>query len=137
MGFLTNTPDDNSFALNLNAEANLNRRVAFGPLLQLGFTDDLTLVGLSGQEKHAISLAELGERFKLILQGGLGFVHAGKGPSDISFLIPPGLGLDDQINSQMAFQSDFLLNITDLGVGRTLGNNDANLMPDLTFGVRF
>ena len=137
MKFLSNTPDDNSFALNFNAEANLNRRVAFGPLLQLGFTDDLTLVGLSGQEKHAISLAELGERFKLILQGGLGFVHAGRGPSDASFLIPLDLGVDYQINSQMAFTSDFLLNITDLGVGRTQGNNDTNLMLSLTFGVRF
>ena len=137
MGFLANTPDDTAFALNFNAEANLNRHVAFGPLLQLGFTDDLTLVGLSGQGKYAIPLGELGERFKLILQGGLGFVHADKGPSDTSFLIPLGFGVDYQINSQMAFKSDFLLNITDLDLGRGRGNNDTNIMPGLTFGVRF
>ena len=137
MGFLANTPDDTAFALNFNAEANLNSQVAVGPLLQLGFTDDLTLVGLSGQGKYAIPLAELGERFKLILQGGLGFVHADKGPSDTSFLIPLGFGVDYQINSQIAFKSDFLLNITDLDLGRGRGNNDTNIMPGLTFGVRF
>jgi hypothetical protein len=139
MGFLANTPDDTAFALNFNADANLNQHVSIGPLLQLGFTDDLALVGLSGQGKYAIPLADLGERFKLILQGGLGFVHADKGPSDTSFLIPLGFGVVYQINSQMAFKSDFLLNITDLdlGRGRGRGNNDTNIMPGLTFGVRF
>ena len=139
MGFLANTPDDTAFALNFNADANLNRQVSIGPLLQLGFTDDLTLVGLSGQGKYAIPLSELGERFKLILQGGIGFVHADKGPSDTSFLIPLGIGVDYQINSQLAFKSDFLLNFTDLDLGRGRGNghNDTNVMPSLTFGVRF
>lgn len=137
MGFLANTPDDTAFALNFNADANVNRQVAVGPLLQLGFTGDLTLVGLSGQGKYAIPLPELGERFKVILQGGIGFVHADIGPSDTSFLIPIGIGVDYQINPQLAFKSDFLLNFTDLELGRGRGHHDTNVMPGLTFGVRF
>jgi len=104
MGFLANTPDDTAFALNFNADANLNRHVAFGPLLQLGLTDDLTLVGLSGQGKYAIPLSQLNDHLKLILQGGIGFVHADRGPSDTSFLISLGIGVNYQINSQLAFK---------------------------------
>lgn len=137
MGFLANTPDDTAFALNLNAEAKISQQVSIGPLLQLGFTDDLVLVGLSGQGKYAIGIPELGDRFKVILQGGIGFVHADKGPSDTSFLIPIGVGVDYQINPGLAFKSDFLLNFTDLDVGRGRGNNDTNVMPSLTFGVRY
>ena len=137
MGFLANTPDDTAFALNFNADANLNRQAAIGPLLQLGFTDDLALVGLSGQGKYSIPLTQVHERFKVILQVGIGFVHADRGPSDTSFLIPLGIGVDYQINSQLAFKSDFLLNFTDLDLGRGRGNDDTNVMPGLTFGVRF
>lgn len=137
MGFLGNTPDGAAFALNLNAEAKITQQFSIGPLLQLGFTDDLTLVGFSGQGKYAIRIPELGDRFKVMLQGGIGFVHADKGPSDTSFLIPLGVGVDYQINSGLAFKSDFLLNFTDLDVGRGRGHNDTNVMPSLTFGVRF
>lgn len=137
MGFVANTPDDTALALNLNVDANLRRQVAIGPLLQLGFTDDLTLVGFSGQGKYSLPLPNLGDRFKLNLQGGIGFVHADTGPSDTSFLIPLGFGVEYQINSQLAFKSDFLLNITDLDLGRGRGNDDTNVMPSLTFGVRF
>lgn len=139
MGFLANTPDDTAFALNFNAEAKMTQQVSIGPLLQLGFTDDLALVGLSGQGKYAIGIPDLGERFKVILQGGVGFVHADIGPSDTSFLIPLGIGADYQINPGLAFKSDFLLNFTDLDIrrGRGRGHDDTNVMPSLTFGVRF
>lgn len=137
MGFFANTPDDTAFALNLDAEGKISPKFSIGPLLQLGFTDDLTLVGLSGQGKYAIGIPELGERFKVVLQGGIGFVHADKGPSDTSFLIPIGVGVDYQINPGLAFKSDFLLNFTDLDVGRGRGNDDTNVMPSLTFGVRY
>lgn len=137
MGFLANTPDDTAFALNLEAEGKMSQKFSIGPLLQLGFTDDLTLVGLSGQGKYAIGIPELGERFKVVLQGGIGFVHADKGPSDTSFLIPLGVGVDYQINPGLAFKSDFILNFTDLDIGRGRGNDDTNVMPSLTFGVRY
>lgn len=137
MGFLANTPDDTAFALNFNAEAKISQKFSIGPLLQLGFTDDLALVGLSGQGKYAMNIPELGDRFKVVLQGGIGFVHADIGPSDTSFLIPLGVGVDYQINPGLAFKSDFLLNFTDLDVGNGRGHDDTNVMPSLTFGVRF
>ncbi len=40
IGYLANSPDGTAFALNLNADANLNQRVSIGPLLQLGFTKE-------------------------------------------------------------------------------------------------
>lgn len=135
IGYLANSPDDTAFALNLNADVNLNQRMSIGPLLQLGFTGDLTLVGFSGQGKYAIPISELDNRFKVVLQGGIGFVHADPGPSDTSFLIPLGIGMDYQINPGLALKSDFLLNFTDLDHGR--GYNDTTVLPSLTFGMRF
>ena len=82
-------------------------------------------------------MAELDNRLKVILQGGIGFVHADVGPSDTSFLIPIGIGVDYQINSALAFKSDFLLNFTDLDFWRGREHDDTNVMPSLTFGVRF
>ena len=137
MGFLANTPDDTAFALNFHADANLNQHVSIGPLLQLGFTDDLTLVGFSGQGKYGIPVLEIDKRLKIMLQAGRGFVPADVGPSDTSFLIPLGVGVDYQINSGLAFTSDFLLNFTNLDLGRGRGHDDTNMMPSLTFGLRF
>ena len=54
VGFLSNTPDETAFAFNLHADRFLQRNVSFGPLLQLGFTGDLTQVGFSGQGKYWI-----------------------------------------------------------------------------------
>ena len=133
IGFLANSPDDTAFALNLNGDIVADERVSFGPLLQLGFTGDMTLVGFSGQGKYAIPI-EGNDRFKILLQGGIGFVHADPGPADTSFLIPLGVGLDYQLNSQLAVKTDFLLNFTDLD---HRGHNDTNVMPSLTFGIRF
>ncbi|MCA9470948.1 MAG: porin family protein [Nitrospirales bacterium] len=134
LGYLANTPDGAAFALNFTGDVRLNERASFGPLLQLGFTGDLTLVGFSGQGKYAFPI-EGSDKFKVLLQGGIGFVHADAGPSDTSFLIPLGVGLDYQINPQLAFKSDFLLNFTDLDHRGSY--NDTNVMPSLTFGVRF
>ena len=133
IGFLANSPDGTAFALNLNGDIVVDERTSFGPLLQLGFTGDMSLVGFSGQGKYAIPI-EGNDRFKILLQGGIGFVHADPGPADTSFLIPLGVGLDYQINPQLAVKTDFLLNLTDLD---HRGHNDTNVMPSLTFGIRF
>ena len=76
VGFLSNTPDGTAFAFNLHADRFLQRNVSFGPLLQLGFTGDLTQVGFSGQGKYWIDLPQTDNRAKLVLQAGMGFVHA-------------------------------------------------------------
>jgi hypothetical protein len=70
LGLLANTPDHTVFALNLDFNYRLNHELSVGPLLQLGFTGDLTLTGLSGQGKCWLNVPGTGDRGKLILQLG-------------------------------------------------------------------
>ena len=134
LGFLANTPDDTAFALNLNFDYHLNHRLSVGPLLQLGFTGDMTLTGLSGQTKYWLALPGTGDRGKLVFQAGLGFVHADFLQADTSWLIPLGVGFEYALDRRLAVTATFLLNFTDLDTG---GGRSTNVMPGLTFGVRF
>ncbi len=132
LGFLGNTPDGTAFALNFNAEGFITRNVSLGPLLQLGFTGDLTQIGLSGQAKYWIDIPNT--QAKLTVQGGLGFVHADFLRDDTSWLIPLGVGLDYAVSQRISLNATFLLNFTDLETG--FGTR-AHVMPGLTFGLRF
>jgi len=134
LGFLANTPDDTAFALNLDFGYRLNRELSVGPLVQLGFTGDMTLVGLSGQAKYSLAVPGTEDRGKLVLQAGLGFVHADFLQSDTSWLIPLGVGFEFAVDRRLAVTVTFLLNFTDLDTG---GGTGTNVMPGLTFGVRF
>ena len=134
IGFLGNTPDGTAFATNFHADYFLNRQISVGPLAQLAVTGDLFQFGLSGQGKYWLDLPGLDKRLKMNLQGGLGFLHADLHTSDTSFLIPVGVGLDYALNQQVSLTSTFLLNFTDVDTGRGTGTN---VMPGLTFGVRF
>ena len=134
IGFLGNTPDGTAFATNVHADYFLNRQISVGPLAQLAVTGDLFQFGLSGQGKYWLDLPGLDKRLKMNLQGGLGFLHADLHTSDTSFLIPIGVGLDYTLNQHLSLTSTFLLNFTDVNTGR---GTDANVMPGLTFGVRF
>lgn len=134
IGFLGYTPDGTAFATNVHADYFLNRQISVGPLAQLAVTGDLFQIGVSGQGKYWVDLPGLDPRLKLNLQGGLGFLHADLHTSDTSFLIPLGVGLDFALNEQVGLTSTFLLNFTDVNTGR---RTDANVMPGLTFGIRF
>ena len=134
IGFLGNTPDGTAFATNVHAEYFLNHQISVGPLAQFAVTGDLFQFGLSGQGKYWFDLPGLDTRFKMNLQGGLGFLHADLYRSDTSFLIPIGVGLDFALNQHVSLTSTFLLNFTDVDTGR---GADANVMPGLTFGARF
>ena len=134
VGFLGNTPDGTAFATNIHADYFLNRQISVGPLAQLAVTGDLFQFGLSGQGKYWLDLPGLDARLKMNLQGGLGFLYADLHKSDTSFLIPIGVGLDYALNQQMNLTSTFLLNFTDVNTGR---GTDTNVMPGLTFGIRF
>ena len=134
IGFLGNTPDGTAFATNVHADYFLTRQMSVGPLAQVAFTRDLFQFGLSGQGKYWLDLPGLDTRVKMNLQGGLGFLHADLFTSDTSFLIPIGVGLDFALNQQVSLTSTFLLNFTDVDTGR---GTDTNVMPGLTFGVRF
>jgi hypothetical protein len=131
VGFLANTPDDAAFALNISFDGFPSKRFSLGPLLQLGFTDDLAQVGLSGQGKMWF---DLGSDLKASVQAGVGFVHADFQSDDTSFLIPVGAGLHYWVTRDVALGGTFLLNFTDLDTGP---GGDTNVMPGLTFGVRY
>ena len=134
IGFLSNTPDGTAFAFNLHADRFLQRNVSLGPLVQLGFTGDLTQVGFSGQGKYWIDLPETDNRAKVVLQAGIGFVHADFFRNDTSWLIPLGIGVDYALTRTVSLTGTFLLNFTDLDTGP---GTDTNVMPGLTFGIRF
>lgn len=131
LGFLGNTADGTALALNLNVETFINHSFSVGPLLQLGFTDDMTQIGASGQVKYWMDLSP---HLKLTAQGGLGFVHTDFRGSDTSFLIPIGAGLDYALSTHVSATATFLLNLTDIDTG--FGTH-AHVMPGLTFGLRF
>lgn len=134
IGFLGNTPDGTAFATNVHADYFLNRQLSVGPLAQFAVTGDLFQFGLSGQAKYWLDLPGIDKRLKVNLQGGLGFLHADLHTSDTSFLIPIGVGLDYALNQQVSLISTFLLNFTDVETGR---GTSTNVMPGLTFGIRF
>ncbi len=134
VGFVSNSPDGTALALNLNADRFLHRNVSFGPLLQLGFTGDLTQVGFSGQGKYWIDLPYTDNRARVVLQAGIGFVHADFHRDDTSWLVPIGVGLDYAVTQSVSLTTTFLLNFTDLDTGP---GTHTNVMPGLTFGVRF
>ena len=134
VGFLNNTPDGTAVALNLHADRFLQRNVSLGPLLQLGFTEDMTQVGFSGQGKYWIDISQTDNRAKLVLQAGVGFVHADHARNDTSFLIPLGMGVDYSMTQAIGLTGTFLLNFTDLNTGP---RTHTNVMPGVAFGVRF
>ncbi len=134
LGFLRETPDGTAFALNGYVERFLADRLSVGPLLQLGFTGDSSQVGLSGQVKYWLDLPDTDRRLKLAVQGGIGFVHNSFRDEDTSWLIPLGVGVDYAWTNALSLTGTFLLNLTDLDTGR---GRDADVMPGLTFGVRF
>jgi hypothetical protein len=132
IGMIGNTPDGTALGLNFNAERFMDQHVSLGPLVQLGFTGDLTQVGVSGQAKYWIDLPD--PQLKLNFQGGIGFVHADmRGASDTSFLVPIGVGLDYKVSDTFAVTSNFMLNFTDLSVA----GHRTTVMPAFTVGFRF
>ncbi len=133
-GFLADTPNGTAFALNLNAETFVAPKFSVGPLLQLGFTSVSSQVGLSGQAKFWVDVPQIAKGFKVTPQVGLGFVHNSVQDGDTSWLIPLGVGADYALTNKLNVTTTFLLNFTNLHTGRRVG---ANVMPGLTFGVRF
>ncbi|HSF06093.1 MAG TPA: outer membrane beta-barrel protein [Methylomirabilota bacterium] len=149
VGFLADTPDgDVEFALKGHAEYFVMPRLSVGPLAQYGGAGDDFLFGLSAQARYWWDIPGASNVFKLVVQGGIGFVRAGikdrdSGVADTytSFLIPVGVGLDYAVSKQVAVTADFLLNFTSLGEEVRVGGREVdlhtNVMPGLYFGVRF
>lgn len=134
LGFLGSTPDGVAFAMNGNAEHFVSQNVSIGPLVQLGLTNDMTLLGFSGQGKYYIDMPGTQGRGKLVTQGGIGFTHADFRQDDTSWLVPLGIGYDYTMGSGISLSAMGLVNFTNLHTGSGSG---ADVMPGFTFGVRF
>ncbi|PIQ83557.1 MAG: hypothetical protein COV75_06870 [Candidatus Omnitrophica bacterium CG11_big_fil_rev_8_21_14_0_20_63_9] len=134
VGVLGSTPDDAALAMSGHLDYFVNDQVSVGPLLQLGVTDDLTQVGLSGQGKYWIDLPGTNGRSKLNLQSGVGFAHADLARSDTSWLVPLGIGYDYTPVSGPSWTGTFLVNFSNLSPG---GGQHADVMPGFLFGARF
>ena len=149
MGFMGNTPDGIAeFAIKGQADYFLTDRMSIGPLAQYAGTGNDILFGLSAQTKYWWTLPNTDSRGKLLLQGGLGFIHAaitdtdsGTSNTSTSFIIPVGAGLDYAVTEHMAVTADLVLNFTSLGERVRVDGREVdlhtNLMPSFYLGVRF
>ncbi len=145
MGIQEGTFDNNTaFALVFNADYFLDDHFSLGPLFQLGFTGDLTQVGISAQSKYTFDLPKM-RKVKPHLQGGLGFIQvdmdrppvtATGQDSDLGFLIPFGGGFDLELSKNLSVGSTLLLNFTDADIQSKDRNGVGNLFMTWIFGVR-
>jgi len=142
LGLQEGTFDNNTaFALVFNADYFLDNHFSVGPLFQLGFTGDLTQVGLSVQSKYTFDLPKA-PKVKPHLQGGLGFIHVdmdrppvqGSQDSDLAFLIPFGGGFDLELSKNLSVGSTLLLNFTDADIDSI--DRVGNIFMTWFFGVK-
>jgi hypothetical protein len=129
LGLQAGTADGTAFALGFKADYYLDEHFSLGPLLQFGFTGDLTQVGMSAQAKYTFDMPRIPE-LKPHLQGGLGFIHvnvdcpplpcAGGDDNDTGFLIPFGGGFEFEISRNAQLGTTLLLNFTDADVSPNL-----------------
>jgi len=121
LGLMTDTPDSTAYAIGLYGDYYLTRGLSIGPLLQMGFTDDLMQLGLTAQAKYTFDLANI-PQLKPHVQAGLGFIYAdldlgnGRSEDDTSFLIPFGIGAEYKLTDSISLDGTVLFNITDLDV---------------------
>lgn len=134
LGFLGNTPDGTAFALNFYADVGIAPKLSLGPLLQLGVTGDMSQIGVSGQVKYWLGIPDTANRLKIVVQGGLGFIHSDVEGGDTSWLIPIGVGADYAVTKTLSVTGTFLLNFADL---HPRGGNAVHVMPGFTIGVRY
>jgi hypothetical protein len=119
LGLQADTPDGTSLALGLSGDYYLTQGFSIGPLLQMGFTDDLFQLGLSAQAKYAFDLAKIPD-LKPHIEGGIGFIYSDlerrRDEDDVSFLIPVGIGAEYRLTNSISLDTTFLFNFTDLDV---------------------
>ncbi len=121
IGLQADTPDGTAFSLGLSGDYYLTHKLSIGPLLQLGFTNDLFQVGLTAQAKYTFDLPEV-PKLKPNVQAGIGFIHADldrrgwRREDDTSFLIPLGVGAEYKLTNSVSLDNTFLFNFTNLDV---------------------
>ncbi len=134
MGFLGSTPDGAALAFNGNGEYFIEPNVSVGPLLQTAFTDDMAMVGLSGQAKVYLDIPNTQGRARMAMQAGVGFAGADFRSDDASWLVPLGIGYEYSVSPRVSLSATGLVNFTHL---RTGAGSGADVMPGFSFGIRF
>jgi hypothetical protein len=135
MGFHAGTADGAVFGLFLDGGYDLDQHLSIGPLLQLGMSSDLFLVGLSGQFKYTMRTPALPGIIPY-LQGGVGFMAIDvdrPGRDDgVGFLVPFGGGFDVELGKNVLLGTAVLLNYTNADV-----SGQPPIFMSWLFGVRF
>jgi hypothetical protein len=136
VGFMADTPDHTAFALAFSGDYYLTNEFSVGPLLQMGFTNDLFLMGLTVQAKYTFDLGGV-PNLKPHLQAGLGFAYAdlkpggGGNQSGTSFLIPFGPGAEYKLTNSISLDGTVLFNYTNLDV------RNENFFVSVLIGAKF
>jgi len=136
LGLQADTPDGTAFALGFYGDYYLTHEFSVGPLLQLGFNDDLFQLGLTAQAKYTFNLADFPE-LKPHLQAGIGIIYSDldrrgrRDEDDTSFLIPLGIGAEYKLTDWVSLDTTFLFNITNLDV------RDENFFFTWLIGLKF
>jgi outer membrane protein with beta-barrel domain len=147
VGFLANSPDGPEPAVAGHAQYFVTERLSVGPLVQYAGVGNDVIVGLSVQVRYWWSILA-SSRAKLVVQGGVGFVHAliedsdsGAEETDSSFVVPVGIGIDYAVTDRIAVTADLIVNVTSLGGDVRVGDREVdlhtNMMPGFYLGVRF
>jgi hypothetical protein len=97
----------------LHGDYFMNNEVSVGPLLQLGFADNDSLIGASVQLKYTVDISG-NPPLHPHVQVGIGFVHVSDGASDTDFLLPLGGGLDVDVAKNLSLGTTLLINVTGL-----------------------
>ena len=75
VGVQSDTADSTAFAIGLYGDYYLTPNFSIGPLLQMGFTNDLSQFGLTAQAKYTFDIAGM-PKLKPHVQAGLGLIYA-------------------------------------------------------------
>ena len=116
-GSLGMTADPETFNMTVEAPVPLNDYVSVGPLMQLGFSDDHVLFGLSGHAYFTPPLEGDLEKLQPYWHLGMGLIHLedddrrpGRDDEDTEFLLTVGMGLDYEVGSGFHMGTAFLFN---------------------------
>lgn len=126
------TIDGTGATFGVRGDYYISPNLSVGPVVQLGFTDDLTQIGIFGQLKYTFDVPD-SSLFRPHVQTGLGFIHADLVESDLSYLFPIGIGFEYQIQPRLFLDTTASLNFTNLD--NSVGGNWQHSL-NLLFGIR-
>ncbi len=119
LGVQSDTADDTAFAVGLYGDYYLTPNFSIGPLLQMGFTNDLSQFGLTAQAKYTFDIAGM-PKLKPHVQAGLGLIYADidnwreGNRDDTSYLIPLGIGAEYRLSDSVLLDGSIMVNFNDL-----------------------